>query len=180
MSRLAFALLIAAILVVVFGAMWFAWRARQRRDASVSGSASAPSGAVLAAFPRVSYVSTTPVGQPFTRVAAPGLSYRGPAALTIRADGVTIEVAGEPAVHLASAQLRGAGAAGVRVGKAVERGGLGLLRWDSAGRSLESGFRFANQSEQRAFAAAIAAAALPQRPSGGDADHHSITQEDSR
>lgn len=155
MNRTVFTLIIVAIVVVVFLAMWLAWRARARRDATVLGAVSAPTGAVLEQFDRVFYVSTTPDGEPLVRVAAPGLRYRGRAQLTIREDGVTIEVDGETPVHLDRAMLRGSSAAGRRVGKAVESGGLGLLLWSTEDRQLESSFRFENAAEQQRFATAI-------------------------
>ncbi|MBK0418150.1 hypothetical protein JD276_03795 [Leucobacter sp. CSA1] len=174
MSKYALALIFGALVIPLFAAMWFAWRARARRDAGVGTAGEAPRGELLAEFPRVGYVSTTPVGEPLVRVAVRGLRYRGPASLSVRRDGVSIAVAGEEPVHLGRGQLRGAGSARARVGKAVERDGLALLRWESlapagpgtaasrgaaAGsepRSLESSFRFADPAEHRAFEEAIA------------------------
>ena len=92
-------------------------------------------------------MSTTPVGSPFERVAIPGLRYKGFAEVTVRRDGVSIAVTGEPAVNL-------------------ERDGLSLLQWraheapehteGSEARVLESSFRFTTSPEQQAFADAIA------------------------
>jgi hypothetical protein len=155
MSRPLFALIFMLIVAVVFLAMWLGWRARARRDANVLTYGSAPVGAVLAEFERVLYVSTTPVGEPLVRVAAPGLRYRGNAALTVREGGVTIDIDGESPVHFSANQLRGSASAGRRVGKAVEAGGLALMRWDSGDRHLESSFRFAHYSDQLRFNAAI-------------------------
>lgn len=175
MTRPAFALLMAAIAIIAFLAMWWGWRGRARRDATVRGSATPPSGDVIAVFPRVSYVSTTPAGEPFSRVAAPGLRYRGPAAVTVRRDGVTIEVRGEAPVHLSRSMLRGSGSASARVGKAVERGGLALVCWHFAGRDLESSFRLDSPADQERFRAAIDAATAGARP-----DAPTSTQEDPR
>lgn len=167
MSRTGFAILMASIVVLILGGMWIAWRARSRRDASVAGSGSAPTGEIVAVFPRASYVSTTPVGSPFERVAIPGLRYKGFAEVTVRRDGVSLAVTGEPAVHLSAVQLSGTSTASGRIGKVVERDGLSLLQWraraddpeqtDSGeSRVLESSFRFTNPPEQQAFADAIA------------------------
>ena len=160
MSRTLFAVIVAAVVIIAFLAMWLGWRARARRDAGVLASAIAPVGELIAEFSRVLYVSTTPVGEPLTRVAAPGLRYRGQAEIAVRRDGVTITVAGEDPTHLDSSQLRGSDSAGRRVGKAVERDGLGLLRWVSTAdqRELESSFRFESKAEQHRFAEAIEAA----------------------
>lgn len=157
--RLVFTLIWIAIVVLALAAMWWGWRARARRDAAVLGSAVELSGEVLAQFDRVQYVSTTPVGEPLTRVAAPGLRYRGPAEITVRLDGVTIAVAGERPVHLDVARVTGAGSASRRVGKAVESGGLALLHWRDGtqpdARELESSFRFAERDDQLQFSEAV-------------------------
>jgi hypothetical protein len=162
--RLTFTLIWIAILLLALAAMWWGWRARARRDAGVLGAAVAPVGEALARFGGdrssgthggLMYVSTTPVGEPLTRVAAPGLRYRGAAEIVVQQDGVTIEVVGERPVHLDAAQVRGSGSASRRVGKAVEAGGLALLRWQDEDRELESSFRFADRAEQQRFAVAI-------------------------
>lgn len=155
MSRPIFALIWIAVIALIFVGMWWGWRARARRDAGVTGAEAAPSGALIVEFPRAYYVSTTPVGEPMTRVAAPGLRYRGFADVTVREDGVSVEIPGERPVHVAAGQLRGSGSAGRRVGKAVERDGLGLMRWSAEGRELESSFRFGDRAEQQRFADAI-------------------------
>ncbi len=162
MSRTAFTILMVSIAAVALAAMWIAWRARAGRDAGVALPRSSPSGEVIDSFPRASYVSTTPAGSPFERVAIPGLQYKGYADLTVRRDGVSVTVTGEAPVHIPAAQLLGTGTARGRVGKAVERDGLSLLRWSTAsapdaGRELESSFRFAEPAEQRRFADAVGA-----------------------
>ena len=164
MSRTAFGLIVAAVVIVAFLAMWLGWRARARRDAGVLASVAAPVGELIAEFSRVLYVSTTPVGEPLSRVAAPGLRYRGQAEIAVREGGVTITVVGEDPTHFEASQLRGSDSAGRRVGKAVEHDGLALMRWVSnpepvegleEPRVLESSFRFESKTEQQRFASAI-------------------------
>lgn len=155
MSRPVFALIWVIVVAIIFFGMWWGWRARARRDADVLGAPVAPHGALIAEFPQTYYVSTTPVGEPLVRVAAPGLRYRGYAEVAVRADGVTVEVRGEHPVHIAADQLLGSGSAARRAGKAVEAGGLALLRWSAAGRDLESSFRFEDRAEHRRFTDAI-------------------------
>nr|WP_237464596.1 hypothetical protein [Leucobacter luti] len=149
-----------AIAALALGGMWFAWRARARRDAAVVASAEPLAGALIAEFPRASYVSTTPAGAPLERVAIPGLRYKGYASVAVRRDGVVIAVTGEAPVTIGVAQLTGAGTANGRVGKTVERDGLSLLRWRTGApgapaRDVESSFRFADPAEQQRFATAI-------------------------
>lgn len=164
MNRTEFAFLMVGIAVVFLGLMWLGWRSRNRRDAGVAASSAALSGEVLGSFPRAAYVSTTPVGSPLERVAVPGLRYKGYAEVTVRRDGVSIQVTGEAPVTIAASQVRGSDTAQGRVGKIVERDGLSLLRWHpEAGaqghgeRDLESSFRLADPLEQRRFAEAVEA-----------------------
>lgn len=161
-----------AIVVVVFLAMWFAWRARAKRDADVLGAESAPSGELLGEF-AANYVATTPEGEPLVRVSAPGLRYRGPAEISVRRDGVTVAVAGERPVHVSASQLLGGGSAQVRIDRVVEPGGLALLKWQAAGRSLESSFRFARAEEHEAFTAALDAVTEP--ATSAQAESHQTT-----
>lgn len=153
--RLVFTLIWVAILVLALAAMWWGWRARTRRDAGVLGATEAPVGEVLAEFGGsrggVQYVSTNPVGEPLTRIAAPGLRYRGPVEIVVHSDGVTVEVTGEHAVYLPATRIGAGGSASRRVGKAVEPGGLALLRWRDGTRDLESSFRFADRAEHERF-----------------------------
>lgn len=177
MSRLLFTLIWVAFVALVFAGMWWGWRARSRRDADVLGAAIAPAGAVVAEFPRAYYVSTTPVGEPLTRVAAPGLRYRGYAEVTVREDGVSVEVRGERPVQLAADQLRSSGSAARRVGKAVEPGGLALLRWRGGERELESSFRFDDRAQQRRFTEAVDSILTKPTP---QAQTQTISQEGTR
>ena len=163
MNRTEFALLMVAIAVVFLGLMWLGWRARNRRDAVVLASTTALTGEVLDTFAHAAYVSTTPVGSPLERVAVPGLRYKGYAEVTVRRDGVSIQVTGEAPVSIAASQVRGSDTAQGRVGKIVERDGLSLLRWHPGAasqtlgeRDLESSFRLADPATQRRFAEAIA------------------------
>lgn len=151
MSRPVFAIFIIAIIAIAFIAMWLGWRTRVRRDSSVLTAATVPVGALIAEFAHVLYVSTTPVGEPLVRVAAPGLRYRGKAEIAVHQGGVTIAIVGEDPVHFEASQLRGSGSAGRRVGKAVEHDGLALMRWHADGRELESSFRFDSRAEQQRF-----------------------------
>ena len=154
MSRTGFLILWLVIAAGILTFMAIAWRGRTRRDAARALPAVDLAGDVLAAFSHVGYVSTTPVGEPLERVAIPGLTFKGWADVTVRRDGVEIAVQGERPVEIPAAQVRGSGAAGRRIGKAVERDGLALLQWESltpASRELESSFRFSTPGEHRRF-----------------------------
>jgi hypothetical protein len=174
MTRTTFAILMASLAGVVLLAMLVAWRSRARHGMIAMPVMAAPNGEVLAHFQKVSYVSTTPVGSPFERVVIQGLRFKGNAELTVRRDAVTIAVAGEAPVHIPSKDVLQSATASGRVGKFVERDGLSLLVWRAPAsqpphevpKELESSFRFAEPSEQAAFAEAI------------NAISHNTTQED--
>lgn len=159
MNQTTYVILMAAIAAIALIGMGIGWRARAKRDTGIEIPSEALAGEVLASFPRASYVSTTPAGSPLDRLSIPGLRYKGYAAVSVLSDGVIIAVTGENPVRIPAAQLRGSATASGRVGKAVERDGLSLLRWVPSGntgeRTLESGFRLANPAEQVAFAEAV-------------------------
>ncbi len=160
MNRITFLLIWIAIAVGIFTFMAIAWRARKRRDATLIPETVGLTGEPLATFAHVSYVSTTPVGEPFVRVAVPGLSYKGWADVAVHHEGVAIQVTGEPRIEISAERVRGTDTARGRIGKVVERNGISLLQWearqaDSGARDLESSFRFDTPAEQRRFAAAI-------------------------
>ncbi|MFC5338323.1 hypothetical protein [Leucobacter denitrificans] len=160
MNRITFLLIWIAIAAAIFTFMAIAWRARKRRDASLSPASIGLADQPIATFAHVSYVSTTPVGEPFVRVAVPGLSYKGWADVAVHREGVAIQVTGEPRIEISADRVRGTDTARGRIGKVVERDGISLLQWEAlqAGsdtRALESGFRFDTPAEQRRFAAAI-------------------------
>ncbi|MGW9020873.1 PH-like domain-containing protein [Leucobacter chromiiresistens] len=157
MTRTAFALVMVAIAAVVLLAMWIGWRGRARRHSAFAEHGDALVGAVVAAFPRVGYVSTTRIGAPLDRLSIPGLQFKGFADVTLRADGATIAVTGEPEIHLPVDRLLGTDVASRRVGKAVERDGLSVLQWRAAdGSAVESSFRFSLPADQLRFADAVA------------------------
>ena len=181
MTRTGFTILMLSIAIVVLALMWFAWRARAKRDtAALSAVSAGPglAGELVARFPRASYVSTTPVGSPLERVSVPGLRYKGFADVELRSDGVSIAVTGERPVFIGAGDILGSATAGSRIGKTVERDGLSLLRWrvsaaDNDVRELESSFRLAGPREQLRFADAI------HRVAGAPNSHPSNTQEDA-
>ena len=173
MNRFSFGVLMILIAVTVLIAIWVGWRAVRARGARLASPNAQLSGEVIDTFSRVSYVSTTPAGAPFERVAIPGLEYKGYAEVEIFRDGVSIAVTGASPVGLSATQILGAATAQGRIGKVVERDGLSLLRWVAtpvAGAvsaavsaadkdtsvELESSFRFADPALQHRFAEAIA------------------------
>jgi len=161
----ALALSFGALAIPALAGMWLAWRARARRDAELSIDAPKPSGELIADFSNAGYVATSRSDAPLERVAIPGLRYKGSARVTVRRDGIVIAVTGEEPVSIPAARVIDTSTARVRIGKAVERDGLSLLRWTAGSPAnetaeardvVESSFRFSDSSEQHRFALAVA------------------------
>ena len=184
MNTYALALVFGALAIPALGGMWFAWRARARRDAALLDEAPVLAGELIASFSGAGYVSTTLADAPLERIALPGLRYKGDADVEVHRDGVVISVTGEHPVGIAAARIIGSGTTNARIGKAVERDGLSLLRWRTGAsastpgaeaRDVESSFRFNDPAEQLRFATAVAELAEPHDPT---TPHHT-TQEDA-
>lgn len=154
MDRWGFLILMLAIAVLILGAMWIGWR-RQRGRSKNLASSDELVGSEVARISRALYVSTTPIGMPFERVAIPGLEYRGRADIIFKADGIEIDLDGERPFAIRSEAVLGASTGGARVGKAVGTDGLSLLQWQHAGQTLESSFRLESAGEQTHFARAV-------------------------
>lgn len=155
MTREGFLILVVTVTVLIFVGMWFGWRGRSKRDSNILTSPTAPQGERIARFDQLMYVSSTPSAEPLTRLAIPGLRYRGRATLEIRTDGIAVTVVGERPVYLAATDVTGVSFASIRIGKAVENDGLILVNWVSSGREIESCFRAKNQQEQHEITAAV-------------------------
>src|SRR5690606_33299025 len=109
-----------------------------------------------------------------------GLGFKGWADLSVRRDGVTIQVTGEPLVQIPANHIIGTDLAGARAGKAVERDGLSILVWqtgsshDATAVELESSFRFDSAQTQRRFASAVAEI-MPANDAGARSTAHHTT-----
>lgn len=186
MNRTLFAIIFIALAILIFVGMWWGWRARSKRDQHVAAALPSFTGSLLGEFSRIMYVSTTPVGSPLVRVAAPGLRYRGFSDIKVFTDGVEIIVAGENPVRLPVTAITGTSSARVRVGKAVERGGLTLLLWNEENNNYETTFRFENHDAEMKFVhvvdqlVAYATAGAGTDTSTQHTDFTHITQEDAR
>lgn len=153
MNYLVPALFFLVLTSLAFTAMFFAWKARSKRAAHLE--LSAERGEILASFPQVMYVATTPQNAPLVRVNIPSLTYRGYASLTVHTLGFSVQVRGEKPVTIPAARILGTGRARTRIDRVVEKNGLTLLRWRAADAAdaqvLESAFRFLDPVEAEQF-----------------------------
>ncbi|UFS60293.1 PH-like domain-containing protein [Subtercola endophyticus] len=127
------ALIVLAILVVIYLGMAWAWRARKRRQAAFEVKTETPvdAGELLLEVPML-YVATTPANKPLERLALPGLAFRGRGTFIVWRRGITISVNGEPDVFVPLEQIRSIGTSTYAIDRVVESGGLTRLDWTTS------------------------------------------------
>ena len=126
--------IIAALILggvgLLIGLMARSWRARGRRQSDIPALETAPddlSDPVTAVDGF--YVATSRSGDPLDRVVVHGLGFRGRAIVSVHAEGVRLEIAGEPAKLIRASSLRGVDRATWTIDRVVERDGLVLVAW---------------------------------------------------
>jgi hypothetical protein len=123
-------LIIAAITLLVFAAMWWGWRRRSRRDIGLRAEHELPEtlGVERLRFDAF-YVATTVHERPLERLAVPGLGFRARAHLAVHDAGIVLEIPGEPAVFVAAERIESADRATTTIDRVVEPGGLIRVAW---------------------------------------------------
>jgi hypothetical protein len=144
-----------ALAVLVLLAMFFAWRARVRRDAHLTAPLGVPEHAEVLDRHEVLYVSTTRHDQPLERLAISPLSFRarGEAAVTDR--GLALCLDGAPTVFVASSRLVDVGRATVTIDKVVEPGGLVRVAWRAADDTVVDSYIRIADGDPRNFISAL-------------------------
>lgn len=158
-----------AVAVGLLGALAWAWWRRTRRDAAaLVRPGDLPAGAHVRATFHALYVATTRAGEPLERIAAPGLSMRSQATLTVADEGLAVDLTGAQRFVLPPSRLVEVGRSTVAIDRVVEAGGLMRLTWRTdAGSTVDSYFRPTDASA-RALADAVAVI-LPPTQTGTDA-----------
>ncbi|CAN5387015.1 hypothetical protein BH09ACT6_BH09ACT6_16640 [soil metagenome] len=165
MDRIGPALIVLAVLALIYTAMALGWRARKRRQAAFSAISETPTdaGQLLLEVP-VLYVATTPANKPLERLTIPGLTYRGRGTVIVWQHGVTLSVNGEPDVFVPAADVRSIGTSTFAIDRVVESGGLVRLDWTTAltgtdDSRLSAATAGATRAERKAAIAAAVATA---------------------
>jgi len=155
------AILIGLVLVAVLALMLRSWRARTRRDSALAPyPVPEPAGAALATA-EAFYVATTREGRQLERLNIRGLGFRARALITVTADGVLLDLVGENPVFIPMTAVTALEDATWTIDRAVETGGLLLLRWrlqpqaDAAGQVVDSYFRILDPSDRARVSASI-------------------------
>jgi hypothetical protein len=142
LDRTLLALLVLAILVLLFALMLLGWRLRQRRQSGLQHPESPPVqlGEILGSFSGM-YVATTLAGDPLNRVAVRGLGFRAKTSVTVAAVGIVVPIAGQTDILIPVTSIRSATRADWVIDKAVEPGGLSVVGWSLGGTAVDSYFR---------------------------------------
>ena len=126
------AVVVFALILLAFGAMYRSWKRRSASSAttrpSEAPSRSAQSAAQATSFSGF-YVATTPTDDPLRRLNLPGLSFRAKATVWIFPDLIEICPAGEDSTSISAASFLGARNARVTIDRVVEKDGLTALDW---------------------------------------------------
>ncbi|MBX3093287.1 MAG: hypothetical protein KF680_01905 [Cryobacterium sp.] len=130
MDRLLPALIVAALLALALGLMWWGWHRRQRRQGDLPRLAAVPADAGTEQL-RVAalYVATTMADAPLDRIAVGGLGYRAKAHLAVRERGLELEIPGQDGLFIPATDLEDVFRSRNTIDRAVERDGLIALRY---------------------------------------------------
>ncbi|WP_139256673.1 PH-like domain-containing protein [Herbiconiux ginsengi] len=132
MARVLPAVLVTALALLLLAAMFWAWRARNKRQTAFHRPLEAPEidarGAELGRA-SVLYVATTTAGEPLDRLTIPGLAFRGRGTVTVFEQGVSLIIPGEPETFVPRESLRSVGTSTWAIDRVVETGGLVRFDW---------------------------------------------------
>lgn len=152
---LRFVLLAVVILigVMLLGLMIVGWWRRRRRQADLAPIARTPALPAGAPEHRGKYVATTVASDPYDRITAGGLAFRGAASATVYTTGVLVRRTGEVELWIPRVDLIDAGRATWTIDRVVEPDGLTMLRWRLGSRDVDTYLRL---DEPVAFDRALA------------------------
>lgn len=131
-------ILIGLLLLALMLVGWTRRRRRQRDLATLAPTPSLPAGATAHG---AKYVATTAAGDPYDRITAGGLAFRGYASVEVHATGVLVRRVGEVELWIPTADLIDAGRATWTIDRVVEPGGLTMLRWRLGDREVDTYLR---------------------------------------
>jgi hypothetical protein len=152
-DRLTPALVIAAIVLLVFAGLALGWRARRRRQAALPALDAPPAtlGTALAVDDGF-YVATTRADAPTDRIAVRGLGFRARAGVAVHPEGVLLSIAGQPDAFIPTPAIVGVGRATWTIDRVVGTDGLVFIRWTLGGTEVDTNLRVA---EPEALVAAL-------------------------
>jgi hypothetical protein len=141
-DRILPAIVIVAVVALVFTLMALSWRARRRRQAAIGEPAAPPADFGDPTFTDdLLYVATTRADAPLDRVTIAGLGFRARAVVTTAPSGIVLDLAGRGPVFIPKAAIRGVGRATWTIDRVVDADGLIFVRWVLGTTELDSYLR---------------------------------------
>lgn len=157
--------LTAALVVVVFIAMWRAWHRRAAEQETMLPALATPPSAAELGDPIVTgrglYVATTKAADHLDRVSARSLGFRAWGSIAVHPEGVVMERDGSDPVLIPRENLDGAGLEDYTVDKGVEHGGLTAVDWIWGDLELTTFWRMRRAEDGPAIVEAVRAIAPP-------------------
>ncbi|MBX3194188.1 MAG: hypothetical protein KF727_03690 [Microbacteriaceae bacterium] len=145
MDRLLPALIIVAVVAIVFALLARGWRARSRSQAELGAPEAPPTEPGEVALSQdLLYVATTRADSPLDRIAVAGLRFRARAVVTVTASGVVLDLAGVRPAFIPRAAITGVGRATWTIDRVVGTDGLVFVRWRLGGAEVDSYLRSAD------------------------------------
>jgi len=123
------------------------WRRRLRRHTGIADLPAVPELVDDVQPLEGKYVATTAAGDPFDRIAAAGLAFRGNALVGVHPAGLLIERTGEADLWIARDTIVGADRATWTIDRVVEEDGLQLIRWRLGDREVDTYLRMDSPRE---------------------------------
>ncbi|MEZ3160227.1 hypothetical protein AB1K54_06705 [Microbacterium sp. BWT-B31] len=147
-----------AVVLVLFGALAWAWMRRRRRDGGLRAPFGEPPAGAHArdVFPSL-YVATTRHDEPLERLAIAGLAFRSRADVTVTDGGVVLDLAGQPRMYLPAGRIAAVAQSTVAIDRVVEKDGLVRLTWRLDDGALADTYLRPQDSSARALADSIGA-----------------------
>jgi hypothetical protein len=136
------ALVIVAVVALVFALLARSWRARRRRQSDLGDPASPPVDFGVPEFSDdLLYVATTRANAPLDRITVAGLGFRARAVVSTAPSGIVLDLAGRGPVFIPKAAILGVGRATWTIDRVVDADGLIFVRWVLGTTELDSYLR---------------------------------------